>query len=84
MNKHNYSLSFTVVDSEVVDNFLKNVNKLGGNSKQTSYPMIGTVKYCGHYNASGARKFSVSNSSLVRNGSWSLRGLREALHEAIA
>ena len=84
MNKHNYSLSFTVVDSEVVDNFLKNVNKLGGNSKQTSCPMIGTVKYCGHYTANGARKFSVSNSSLVRNGSWSLHGLREALHQAVA
>lgn len=84
MNKHNYSLSFTGFDHEVIDNFLNNVNKLGGNSKQTSCPMIGTVKYCGHYTANGVRKFSLSGSSLVRNGSWSLRGLREALHQAVA
>lgn len=80
MNKYSYSLDLTTVD---IDNFLKNVNKLGGNSKQTSYSVIGTVKHCGHY-TNGARKFSVSGSSLVRNGSWSLRGLREALHQAVA
>lgn len=80
MNKYSYSLDLTTVD---IDNFLKNVNKLGGSSKQTSYPMIGTVKHYGHY-TNGARKFSVSKSKVVRNGSWTLRGLREALHQAVA
>jgi len=68
----------------IVDEFLTRVNKLGCASMRTSHPMIGTVKYCGHYNIRGARKFSLSGSSLVRNGSWSLRGLREALHQAVA
>lgn len=77
-NQKNY------IAHQAVDNFLSNVNKLGGNSKQTSHSMIGIVKYCGHYTACGARKFSLSKSKLVRNGSWSLHGLREALHDAVA
>ena len=65
-----------------VESFLKNVNKLDKFvHTQTHSEKFGTVKLVKSATESknGKRMFSVKNSSVVKNGSYTLSGLREKL-----
>ena len=65
-----------------VESFLKNVNKLDKvYHKQTHSEKFGTVKLVKSATESknGKRMFSVKNSSVVKNGSYTLSGLRAKL-----
>ena len=66
----------------MVSSFLENVNKLDKFvHKQTHSEKFGTVKLVKSATESknGKRMFSVKNSSVVKNGSYTLSGLREKL-----
>ena len=65
-----------------VESFLKNVNKLDKFvHTQTHSEKFGTVKLVKSATESknGKRMFSVKNSTVVKNGSYTLGGLREKL-----
>ena len=65
-----------------VESFLKNVNKLDKFvHTQTHSEKFGTVKLVKSATESknGKRMFSVKNSSVVKNGSYTLSGLRAKL-----
>ena len=65
-----------------VESFLKNVNKLDKFvHTQTHSEKFGTVKLVKSATESknGKRMFSVKNSSVVKNGRYTLSGLRERL-----
>ena len=66
----------------MVRSFLENVNKLDKFvHKQTHSEKFGTVKLvkAATESKNGKRMFSVKNSSVVKNGSYTLSGLREKL-----
>ena len=66
----------------MVRSFLENVNKLDKFvHKQTHSEKFGTVKLvkAATETKNGKRMFSVKNSSVVKNGSYTLGGLREKL-----
>ena len=66
----------------MVSSFLENVNKLDKFvHKQTHSEKFGTVKLVKTATESknGKRMFSVKNSTVVKNGSYTLGGLREKL-----
>ena len=66
----------------MVRSFLENVNKLDKFvHKQTHSEKFGTVKLvkAATETKNGKRMFSVKNSTVVKNGSYTLGGLREKL-----
>ena len=66
----------------MVRSFLENVNKLDKTvHKQTHSEKFGTVKLvkAATESKNGKRMFSVKNSSAVKNGRYTLGGLRERL-----
>ena len=66
----------------MVRSFLENVNKLDKFvHKQTHSDKFGTVKLvkAATESKNGKRMFSVKNSTVVKNGSYTLGGLREKL-----
>ena len=66
----------------MVKSFLENVNKLDKFvHKQTHSEKFGTVKLvkAATESKNGKRMFSVKNSTIVKNGSYTLGGLREKL-----
>ena len=66
----------------MVRSFLENVNKLNKTvHKQTHSEKFGTVKLvkAATESKNGKRMFSVKNSTVVKNGSYTLGGLREKL-----
>ena len=66
----------------MVRSFLENVNKLDKTvHKQTHPEKFGTVKLvkAATETKNGKRMFSVKNSTVVKNGSYTLGGLREKL-----
>ena len=65
-----------------IRSFLENVNKLDKTvHKQTHSEKFGTVKLvkAATESKNGKRMFSVKNSTVVKNGSYTLGGLREKL-----
>lgn len=65
-----------------IRSFLENVNKLDKFvHKQTHSEKFGTVKLikAATESKNGKRMFSVKNSTVVKNGSYTLGGLREKL-----
>lgn len=66
----------------MVSSFLENVNKLDKFvHKQTHSEKFGTVKLvkAATESKNGKRMFSMKNSTVVKNGSYTLGGLREKL-----
>ena len=79
----------------ILDSFMSNVNKLtlGRSTKDKFYGKVTLIKSADHSRGKcealnrtgyGTRKFSVSGSKMIHNGSYTLGGLRAKLTEAIA
>ena len=66
-----------------VNSFMTNVNKLGGNSYVLKDEDLGTVRLVKAATSTTSRKFSVSGSKAIRNGAYSLGGMRAA-YRAVA
>jgi hypothetical protein len=66
-----------------VNSFMTNVNKLGGNSYVLKDEDLGTVRLIKRATSTSSRKFSVSGSKAIRNGAYSLGGMRAA-YRAVA
>lgn len=73
------------VQNEIMKSFMSRVNKLNRKQLTTSDKFFGTVKLVksASESATGTRKFSVRNSCMIRNGSYTIGGLRNALTKAI-
>ena len=65
-----------------VNSFMTNVNKLGGNSYVLKDEDLGTVRLIKRATSTSSRKFSVSGSKAIRNGAYSLGGMRAAYRAA--
>ena len=66
-----------------VNPFMTNVNKLGGNSYVLKDEDLGTVRLIKRATSTSSRKFSVSGSKAIRNGAYTLGGMRAA-YRAVA
>ena len=72
----------TKTTKRAVESFMSNVNKLDKFVRtETHSEKFGTVKLvkAATESKNGKRMFSVKNSSVVKNGSYTLGGLREKL-----
>ena len=78
-----------------LNSFMSRVNKLtlGRSTKDKFYGKVTLIKSADHSRGKcealnrtgmGTRKFSVSGSKMIRNGAYTLNGLRAKLTEAIA
>lgn len=74
----------TEIQNEIMKSFMSRVNKLTvGRSTYDKFFGTVTLKKAATETKNSSRKFSVSDSSMIRSGAYTLGGLRKALSKAI-
>lgn len=71
-----------ITSTDTLNAFMSRVNKLSV-GRSTSDEIFGTVTLKSAATCKSARKFAVSNSSVIHNGAYKLGGIRQALTNAI-